>query len=184
MHQEVEDEQGSLVSTAGSDEKHQRAYFSNTGRASLLDEWHILNRWKQGRPYTIKQQVNRQEIEDFLYDEADLLDQHHLDKWLSLFAEDAIYWIPCNDDAIDPRRHVSYIYDDRKALGDRVWRLQSGLAYGQDPPSRMSHIVSNVRIMEQSEEEIEAHAKFLIVELRSGKENVYSGKYVYRLKSV
>ena len=44
----------------------------------------------------------RQEIEAFLYHEARLIDDGKLDDWLALFVEDLTYWIPCNEDDIDP----------------------------------------------------------------------------------
>jgi benzoate/toluate 1,2-dioxygenase subunit beta len=80
--------------------------------------------------------ADRQEIEAFLYHEARLLDDGRLDDWLALFTPDAYYWIPCNADDVDPARHVSLVYDDRQHLADRIWRLQSGWAHAQDPPSR------------------------------------------------
>src|ERR1700732_723285 len=36
----------------------------------------------------------KQEIEDFLYREADLLDERHYDEWLALLTEDVRYWMP------------------------------------------------------------------------------------------
>ena len=39
----------------------------------------------------------RQQVEDFLYAEAALLDGWQLDDWLRLFDEDAKYEVPCND---------------------------------------------------------------------------------------
>jgi 3-phenylpropionate/cinnamic acid dioxygenase small subunit len=36
----------------------------------------------------------KQEIEDFLYREADLLDERRYDEWLALLAEDVRYWMP------------------------------------------------------------------------------------------
>ena len=47
----------------------------------------------------------RQEVEDFLYYEADLLDERRYDEWLALLAEDVRYWMPM-------RRNVKL--DDRE----------------------------------------------------------------------
>ena len=33
-------------------------------------------------------------IEQFLYDEANLLDQPDLDSWIALYTEDGSYWMP------------------------------------------------------------------------------------------
>src|SRR5258708_8231228 len=38
--------------------------------------------------------MSRQEVEDFLYTEGDLLDHWKLDEWLTLYTDDAQYLIP------------------------------------------------------------------------------------------
>ena len=39
----------------------------------------------------------REEVEDFLYQEAELLDEWRLDEWAALFTEDARYIVPTTD---------------------------------------------------------------------------------------
>ena len=39
----------------------------------------------------------REEVEDFLYQEAELLDEWRLDEWAALFTEDARYVVPTTD---------------------------------------------------------------------------------------
>ena len=41
--------------------------------------------------------LTRSDIEDFLFAEADLLDQWRLPEWLTLFTDDAKYEVPCTD---------------------------------------------------------------------------------------
>lgn len=55
---------------------------------------------------------NRQNVEQFLYTEAQLMDEHRYDEWLTLWTEDAHYWAPTGRDEIDPSREISLIYDD------------------------------------------------------------------------
>ena len=50
--------------------------------------------------------VDRHKVESFLYREARLMDEHAYDEWLALWTDDALYWVPCNEDDIDPERHV------------------------------------------------------------------------------
>ena len=50
-------------------------------------------------------------IEQFLYDEASLLDQPDLDSWMALYTEDGNYWMPVAVDQADPINHVSLFYD-------------------------------------------------------------------------
>ena len=71
----------------------------------------------------------RAEVEALLYREARLLDDGQFEAWLELFTDDAHYWCPANADDVDPQQHVSFLYDDRLRMGDRVWRLvHSGAA--------------------------------------------------------
>src|SRR5512147_3168555 len=85
-------------------------------------------------------------VERFLYREARLMDEHRYEEWLGLWADDARYWVPCNEDDIDPTRQVSIIYDDRERLQQRVERLMSGSVLAQDPKPRMRRLVSNIEV--------------------------------------
>lgn len=72
----------------------------------------------------------RQQVEDFLYAEAALLDAWALDEWLQLFDADAKYEVPCNDalDA-DPAHDLLLIDDNYVRLTARVARLNSRRAH-------------------------------------------------------
>lgn len=129
----------------------------------------------------------RAEVEEFLYTEAALLDAQDYPAWLKLFTPDAVYWIPAAADAIDPSREVSVVYDGIAFLSERVWRFDSGLAYAQEPRSRTSHLVSNVRVLEvraleESAEEFEVEARFLVAEFRRGVRYQHAGRYRYQLR--
>src|SRR5713226_5350313 len=84
--------------------------------------------------------------EEFLVQEARLLDEARFDEWLALFTEDAWYWVPTEPDQANPFDTVSLIYDDRRLLETRVRRLASPRIYSQEPRSRTSRMVGNVTI--------------------------------------
>jgi len=126
--------------------------------------------------------VDRQQIENFLYREARLMDEHAYDEWLSLWTEDALYWVPCNDDDIDPQRHVSIIYDSRARLEDRIERMKSGAAYAQDPKSRLRRMVSNVEVEEGDNGEVTVYSNFNLTELRRGRQDTFAGRTIYKLR--
>ena len=69
--------------------------------------------------------VTRSDVEDFLFAEADLLDQWRPAEWLTLFTDDAKYEVPLPDLPPDasPDSNLFYIADDRVRLGERVKRL-------------------------------------------------------------
>ncbi|HKA56259.1 MAG TPA: aromatic-ring-hydroxylating dioxygenase subunit beta [Candidatus Binatia bacterium] len=126
--------------------------------------------------------VDRHQIENFLYREARLMDEHAYDEWLSLWAEDMLYWVPCNEDDIDPQRHVSIIYDDRPLLEDRIERLKSGAAYAQEPKSRLRRVISNVEIEEGENGEVTTYSNFNLTELRRGKQDTFAGRTIHKLR--
>lgn len=127
--------------------------------------------------------VDRHKIENFLYREARLMDQHAYDEWLALWTDDALYWVPCNEDDFDPERHVSIVYENRPRLEDRIARLKSGAAYAQDPKSRLSRVVSNVEIDAESDSETTVHSTFNVTALRRGRIDIFAGRAIHRLRA-
>lgn len=125
--------------------------------------------------------ISRQQIEDFLYQEARLLDDGQFDAWLELFADDAIYWVPAGRNDADPMREVSIIYDDRKRMGDRVKRLTSGQAHSQDPPSVTRRIIGNVELLSRDGAVITVTSNFILAEFRHDQQLVYAGRYEHEI---
>jgi 3-phenylpropionate/cinnamic acid dioxygenase small subunit len=127
--------------------------------------------------------ITRDAVEAFLFHEADLLDELHVEQWLALWAPECCYWVPCNDrdaDSTDPARQVSIIYDDRARLEDRVYRLMSPAAHSQRPRSRMRRVIGNLRF-ELREGEVHTRSNFLLAELRRGRQEIWSGVSLHRL---
>ena len=110
------------------------------------------------------------------------MDEHRYDEWLALWSDDALYWVPTGRDEIDPKREISLIYDDRVRLQTRIARLQSGFAHAQEPKSRMRRLLSNITIEEPGQGEIVAASNFLLVELRRGKQDLFAGRSIHRLR--
>ena len=117
---------------------------------------------------------------EFLYHEAELLDDRRFDEWLELFTDDALYWVPQGDD-LDPDRHVSLVYDDRRRLRERVLRLSSGFAYSQDPPSRTCHVVGNVRVGSETGGVLALTSNVLVAEVRRDVQNLYAARVEHAL---
>ena len=126
--------------------------------------------------------VDRQQVEQFIYHEADLMDEHRYDEWLALWTDDALYWVPSGGDDIDPKREISLIYDDRVRLQVRITRLKSGFAHAQEPKSRMRRVVSNIVTKEAENGDIVVFSNFLLIELRRGKQDTFAGRTVHRLR--
>ena len=130
-----------------------------------------------------QQAISRQQVEDFLYAEAALLDAWQLDDWLLLFDEDAKYEVPCNDTPDgDPARDLMLIDDNYVRLAARVTRLNSRRAHREYPHSRTNHQVCNVRVQHVAAEELSVTASFTVWRFRAGRTSCYVGHYRYRLR--
>ena len=127
--------------------------------------------------------MNRAEVEDFLYAEAELLDTWQLDAWLALFTDDATYQVPSSGMGANasPDEHLFYIADDRMRLNERVARLAKKTAYAEWPRSNTRHLVHNVRIVGEGDSGIEVRAAFVVHRFKDGNSSSYVGSATYRL---
>lgn len=117
-----------------------------------------------------------QEITDFLYREAELLDQRRYQDWLALLADDIRYWMPM-------RRNVKYGEDEgeftragsdiawfdegKDTLARRVKQIETGIHWAEEPRSRLSHLVTNVQVQDAQPSlaeprEVSVSCRFLI----------------------
>ena len=127
--------------------------------------------------------TTRQDVEEFLYREALLLDEWKLDEWLALFTADAVYHVPTTGSAetVSPDTTLFYIADDRTRLRERVIRLSKKTAHVEWPRSRTRHLVSNVLVTARTEEELAVTAAFVVHRFKHGQADAYVGHYRYRL---
>ncbi|MBL4622191.1 MAG: aromatic-ring-hydroxylating dioxygenase subunit beta [Immundisolibacteraceae bacterium] len=129
-------------------------------------------------------------VEQFLFHEANLIDDRNFDAWLNLFTEDALYWVPSNDANIDPSLHVSIVHDTKEELNDRIWRLGSGAAYAQEPASKTIHQLANIQVdAAEQNNEIIVRCHLVIYEYRHNHHLLsmdtvmqYPARCEYRLK--
>lgn len=127
--------------------------------------------------------VTRSDVEDFLYEEADLLDRWRLDEWIALFEDNASYLVPSTDlPSGGPETSLYIIADDRVRLNARVKRLKSRAAHVENPRSRTRHIVSNVRVRPgEDESTIRVNAAFVVYRIRRDITDIYIGSYSHLL---
>lgn len=123
----------------------------------------------------------KQAARDFLTAEASMLDAGQLQRWLSLFSDEALYWAPMKRDAESPDNQLNLIYDDQRLLQDRIYRVETGDAHSQDPPSRTVRAVSNV-YAEYNDHKWIVRSVFNITEVRNGVVNRYMGRYTHILR--
>lgn len=132
---------------------------------------------------TSVEHITRGKVEDFLFEEAALLDQWRLREWLELFSEDCGYFVPSNDDPHgDHDSSLFLIADNRRRLESRVSQLIEGrFAHAEYPKSRTRRLISNVRILEASPNLLRAASNFIVYRMRLEVTDVYVGRYEHTL---
>lgn len=122
------------------------------------------------------------QVESFLYREARLMDEHHFDEWLSLWSSPARYWVPCNDDDIDPARQVSIIYDDHQRLLQRIDRLKSGSVQAMNPQPRMRRLISNIEVKPTDNASLTVWSNFILCMARGTTQQLWCGRSIHTLR--
>ena len=122
-------------------------------------------------------------VQQFLYHEARLIDEHRYDDWLSLWEEDAHYWIPCNEDDVDRTRHISLVNENLAGLQDRIFRLKGTANYAQQPASRTAHVLGNIELESGAgTDDIIVHSTLHVAASRKGRTDMVSGRIRHQLK--
>lgn len=134
------------------------------------------------------------EIEEFLYAEADLLDDRQFEAWLDLLTDDIRYWMPMrrnvkfDDQESENTRELqdmNWFDEGKETLTQRVRQILTGVHWAEEPLSRVSHMVSNVRLLQATPEEVQVKCRFLIYRNRQQDEtDFFVGKREDTLRKV
>jgi 3-phenylpropionate/cinnamic acid dioxygenase small subunit len=130
--------------------------------------------------------VLAREIEDFFYEEMEILDNREFERWLAFFSDDVRYWMPMRKNMafrdqerdITGPEDIAWIDDDKGTLTKRVKQILTGIHWAEEPLSRVSHLISNVRMVRRATElregeEIEVRSNFLLHRNRLETESDY-----------
>jgi 3-phenylpropionate/cinnamic acid dioxygenase small subunit len=121
------------------------------------------------------------DMEDFLYAEADLLDNRRFRDWLNLLSQDITYFMPIRRN-VKFGQHIerentrqgagiSWFDEDKWTLSKRVDQILTGVHFAEEPLSRVCHMVSNVQILRvtpslDEPREVEVRCRFLVYQNR------------------
>ncbi len=124
------------------------------------------------------------ELMEFYIREAWMLDERRFREWLDLFTEDTFYFMPRR---LNVHRHetdreltqvgdLAIFEDDKTYLTMRVERLETGMAWGEDPPSRTRHLVGNLEVESTDRDEVNTRTAFILYRSHhETEENIFSG---------
>jgi 3-phenylpropionate/cinnamic acid dioxygenase small subunit len=121
------------------------------------------------------------QIEQFLYREARYADEHDYDSWEALWTDDALYWVPTEDEG-DPATRVSVLYDNRSRIATRLKQLRTGKRYAQSPPSHLRRVISNVEILGVEGGDTVVGANFILAESKPRGIEYWAGRTTYRIR--
>jgi 3-phenylpropionate/cinnamic acid dioxygenase small subunit len=142
----------------------------------------------------------KEEAENFLYDEAELLDERRFRDWLDMLDEDLSYFMPlrrnvkygqhAEQENTRQGKDISWFDEDKWTLTKRVEQIETGEHWAEEPLSRVCHMVSNVQIKEvrRSEAgplEVVVKSRFLVYQNRVEYETyTFVGKRIDVLRKV
>ena len=113
----------------------------------------------------------KSEVEEFLYREAELLDERRYKEWLDLFTDDVRYFMPIRRNVPHDESEreftregtdVSWFDEGKDTLARRVQQILTGIHWAEEPPSRICHMISNVQILRASATEVAVKSRFLV----------------------
>lgn len=128
----------------------------------------------------------RLEIEEFLYNEAALLDERRFEEWIDLIADDIHYHMPIRRNVKFGEQHrentsadseLSWFDEGKRTLAGRVRQIMTGVHWCEEPFSRVRHIISNVQVVDVRDDEVDVKSNFFVWQNRLQDEvNVFVGR--------
>ncbi|NLY27674.1 MAG: 3-phenylpropionate/cinnamic acid dioxygenase subunit beta [Alcaligenaceae bacterium] len=130
----------------------------------------------------------RQEIEEFLYDEAAMLDERRFHDWLNTLDEDLVYFMPMmfnvkfgehdERERTKLEKDMSWFNEGKWTLTKRAEQILTGVHWAEEPLSRLCRLVTNVQIKgtrtnANSQLEVAVRSKFLTYQNRCEYEEYY-----------
>ena len=118
---------------------------------------------------TLERVILQQQVEQFLYKEARLLDERRLNEWVDLLAEELHYWMPMRRNIkfgdwdlefTDKDTEINWFDEGKDILAGRVRQIYTGVHWPEEPVSRFEQLISNVEVVEVQGDEIHVNSKF------------------------
>ena len=148
---------------------------------------------------TLAMLLLKQDVEAFLYHEANLLDDRRYEEWLDLLTDDVRYWVPMRRNVkfgelerefTREGQDINWFDEGKTTLTQRVRQILTGVHWAEEPLSRLSHLVTNVEITEAmpsaaDAEEVSLRCRFIIYRNRVATEtDILVGRREDRLRRV
>ena len=124
------------------------------------------------------------EIEEFLFDEVELIDVGDLEAWVALYTSDGEYWVPSEPGQADPNATASLIHENVRVLEVRARRFRHESVVADTASARARHVLGNIRLREAESPSgpYRVTASFVMLEYQADRQRTFGGSYDYRLR--
>jgi benzoate/toluate 1,2-dioxygenase beta subunit len=122
-------------------------------------------------------------VEQFLYQQAELLDTKQWQAWIDLFTPQGVYWMPPDRSYKTWDGTPAIFAEDKNLMNVRMKRVLHPDAWSQRPLWETNHVVSNVVIDKVSPKgDVTVKSRFHMMELRRDDVRHFAGSYLHKLK--
>ena len=118
----------------------------------------------------------KNEIEAFLFEEAEILDDRNFADWLDLLTDDIRYWMPMrrnvksnemNREFTREGQDINWFDEGKETLERRVNQILTGVHWAEEPLSRIRHLITNVQLLNATPStsdpsEVSVRCRFLV----------------------
>lgn len=132
-----------------------------------------------GRPRVRISADQKVEIEEFLFEQAEMLDERRWNDFIDLFTPDGHYWMPISESQETGDGVPNIFYEDVDHMKMRAKRVTHPRAWSQKPPHRTTHVVSNVLVesVDATSGDVVVRSKFHMIEFRREVRRHFGGSY-------
>lgn len=133
-------------------------------------------------------------VTQFFYREADILDYREYAEWLTLLHPEIRYFIPIarnvprmrDNEFTGEQKDNAWMDEGYDTLEKRVKQILTNIHWAEEPPSRVSHLITNTRLLsvqgEPGSREVETRSRVFVYQNRIEDEvNHFVGKRMDRL---
>ena len=139
------------------------------------------------------------EVEEFFFYEADLWDYRQYNQWLDCLTDDVRYFMPLvrnikygdwDREFTKEGQDIAWFDEGKETLTQRVRQIETGIHWAEEPSSRASHLITNVRVTSATPDvanatEVEVSSRYFLYRNRLDYEtDVMVGKRMDTLRKV
>jgi 3-phenylpropionate/cinnamic acid dioxygenase small subunit len=131
--------------------------------------------------HSITSATLKDEVEQFLFLQSELLDNKNWQGFIDLFADDGVYWMPVLPEQTDWRSEASIFAEDKLMMEVRMGRVTHPTAWSQAPMWMTNHLIGNIAIESVTASQVVVRSRFHLMELRRDQVRHFGGTYRHTL---